>query len=91
VLHPELAGAIGIDRFLREIRLTAQLQHSGIVPMLDSGVIEAADNGRLPWYTMPYIEGESLRSIWSTSSPFRACGPEASPLISLVPCSTRWG
>jgi len=62
VLHPELAGAIGIDRFLREIRLTAQLQHSGIVPMLDSGVIDASDGGRLPWYTMPYIEGESLRS-----------------------------
>ena len=36
-LHPELAGAIGTDRFLREIRLTAQLQHPGIVPILDSG------------------------------------------------------
>src|SRR5262249_8650134 len=44
------------DRFLREVRLTAQLQHLHILPVLDSG--EA--NG-LCWYTMPYVEGESLR------------------------------
>ncbi|HJR34774.1 MAG TPA: protein kinase, partial [Gemmatimonadales bacterium] len=61
ILHPELAGAIGIDRFLREIRLTAQLQHPNIVPILDSGVLEAPE-GRLPWYAMSFLEGESLRA-----------------------------
>jgi serine/threonine protein kinase len=60
-LFPELAGAIGTDRFLREIRVTAELQHPGIVPILDSGSVE--HNGlRIPWYAMPYLEGETLRS-----------------------------
>jgi tetratricopeptide (TPR) repeat protein/predicted Ser/Thr protein kinase len=61
VLHPDLVGAIGIDRFLREVRLTAKLQHPGIVALLDSGVIPAGDEVALPWYAMPYIAGESLR------------------------------
>src|SRR3954471_13731121 len=56
VLRPALAAVLGGDRFLREIRLTAQLQHPHILPLLDSG--EAA--GFL-YYVMPYIEGESLR------------------------------
>jgi serine/threonine protein kinase len=62
LLHPELAGVIGGDRFLREVRVTAQLQHPNIVPMLDSGVIRQGDGAELPWYAMPYIEGESLRA-----------------------------
>ena len=62
VIHPELAGAIGIDRFVREVRLTARLQHQNIVPVLESGTLTAQDGSRLPWYTMPYIAGESLRS-----------------------------
>ncbi len=56
VLHPELAASLGPERFQREIRTTARLQHPHILPVLDSG--EAA--GQL-WYTMPYVEGESLR------------------------------
>jgi serine/threonine protein kinase len=60
-LYPELAGAIGTDRFLREIRLTAELQHPGIVPILDSGLVDQ-DGVRVPWYAMPYLEGETLRS-----------------------------
>jgi tetratricopeptide (TPR) repeat protein len=56
VLHPELAATLGPERFLREIRLVARLQHPHILTVLDSG--EAA--GRL-WFTMPYVEGESLR------------------------------
>ncbi|HUQ15980.1 MAG TPA: serine/threonine-protein kinase [Gemmatimonadales bacterium] len=57
VVNPELAATLGPERFLREIRLTAQLQHPHILPVFDSG--EAA--GQL-WYSMPYIEGESLRA-----------------------------
>jgi serine/threonine protein kinase len=56
VLHPDLAATIGPERFQREIHLAARLQHPHILPLFDSG--EAA--GSL-WYTMPYVEGESLR------------------------------
>jgi tetratricopeptide (TPR) repeat protein len=56
VLHPDLAATLGPDRFQREIRLAARLQHPHIVTVHDSG--EAA--GQL-WFTMPYVEGESLR------------------------------
>jgi tetratricopeptide (TPR) repeat protein len=62
VLHPDLAGAIGVDRFLREIRLTAGLQHPNIIPLLDSGVLTGPGGAALPWYAMSYIAGESLRS-----------------------------
>jgi eukaryotic-like serine/threonine-protein kinase len=56
VLHPEIANLIGSDRFLREIHLSARLQHPHILSVLDSG--ESA--GRF-WFTMPLVEGESLR------------------------------
>ena len=56
VLDPEIATAVGAERFLREIRITAQLQHPHIVPLLDSG--EARN---LLYAVMPFIEGESLR------------------------------
>jgi serine/threonine-protein kinase len=56
VLHPELAATLGPERFLQEIRLAARLQHPHILTVLDSG--QAA--GRL-WFTMPFVEGESLR------------------------------
>ena len=56
VLHPELAASLGPERFLREIRITAQLQHPHILPVLDSGELAG-----LLWYTMPYVEGETLR------------------------------
>jgi serine/threonine-protein kinase len=56
VLDPDLATAVGAERFLREIRLTAHLQHPHILPVLDSGGSKA-----LLWYVMPYVEGESLR------------------------------
>jgi serine/threonine protein kinase/Flp pilus assembly protein TadD len=57
VLHPELSSALGPDRFLREIKVAARLNHPHILPLHDSG--EA--NGFL-YYVMPYVEGESLRS-----------------------------
>jgi eukaryotic-like serine/threonine-protein kinase len=56
VLLPELAASLGPERFQREIRLAARLQHPHILTVHDSG--EAA--GRL-WFTMPFVEGESLR------------------------------
>jgi serine/threonine-protein kinase len=56
VLHPELAATLGPERFLREIRLAARLQHPHILTVLDSG----AAAGQL-WFTMPYVEGETLR------------------------------
>ena len=56
VLHPDLAASLGPDRFLREIKLAARLNHPHILPLFDSG--EAA--GFL-YYVMPYVEGESLR------------------------------
>jgi eukaryotic-like serine/threonine-protein kinase len=56
VLHPELAATLGPERFQREIKLAARLQHPHILTVLDSG--EAA--GHL-WFTMPFVEGESLR------------------------------
>jgi len=56
LLRPELAAILGAERFLREIRLTANLQHPHILPLIDSG--DAA--GQL-FYVMPYVEGESLR------------------------------
>jgi eukaryotic-like serine/threonine-protein kinase len=57
VLHPELAWTLGPERFQREIKLCARLQHPHILTVHDSG--EAA--GRL-WFTMPYVEGETLRA-----------------------------
>ena len=57
VLHPELAALLGSERFLREIELTASLQHAHILPLFDSG-----DAGGLLFYVMPYVEGESLRA-----------------------------
>ena len=56
VLHPELGHALGPARFLREIRLTAQLQHPQVLSVHDSG-----ESDGLLWYTMPFVEGESLR------------------------------
>src|SRR5688572_17049791 len=55
VLRPELAAAVGAERFLTEIRTTANLQHPHIIPLFDSG----ADDGIL-YYVMPYVSGESL-------------------------------
>jgi eukaryotic-like serine/threonine-protein kinase len=62
VLHPELAQTVGTDRFLREIKLAARLQHPHIVSVHDSGEVPAGTEGPgCVWFTMPYIEGESLR------------------------------
>ena len=57
VLHPELAAAIGSERFLNEIEIVAGLSHPHILPLHDSG--SAAE---LLYYVMPHVEGESLRA-----------------------------
>ena len=57
VLAPELAAGVSAERFTREIRLAAKLQHPNIVPLHAAGVA-----GGLPYYTMPFVEGSSLRS-----------------------------
>ena len=56
VLHPELSHALGGRRFVREIKLTASLQHPHILPIHDSGTAAAQ-----LYYVMPYLDGESLR------------------------------
>ncbi|MGH7516716.1 MAG: protein kinase domain-containing protein [Gemmatimonadales bacterium] len=62
VLHPELGVSLGGERFLREIRLCARLQHPHILTVHDSGEVPGtAGEPPLLWFTMPYIEGESLR------------------------------
>ena len=61
-LHPDLAGAIATDRFLRELRLTAGLRHPNIVEIFDSGSLVRADGTTEPWFAMPYLDGETLRA-----------------------------
>jgi serine/threonine-protein kinase len=56
VLRPDVAGALGSDRFLREIAVTASLDHPNILPLLDSG-----DADGVLYYVMPFVHGESLR------------------------------
>jgi serine/threonine-protein kinase len=56
VLAPELAAALGPERFLREIEISAGLDHPHILPLYDSG-----EAGGFLYYVMPYVEGESLR------------------------------
>jgi len=56
VLRPELAAVLGAERFLQEIKTTANLQHPHILPLHDSGEVDGT-----VFYVMPYVEGESLR------------------------------
>lgn len=57
VLHPDLAMALGADRFRREVQIERQLEHPNIL-----GVLEAGEAGGLLYYVMPYVAGESLRA-----------------------------
>src|SRR5207247_946609 len=58
VLHPELAVSVAADRFLREIRWAAKLDHPHIAPLLDSG-----ETDYLLWFVMPFVTGETLRNV----------------------------
>jgi serine/threonine-protein kinase len=64
VFRPEVAAALGAERFLREIRVTAGLNHPHILPLLDSG-----EAGGCLFYVMPYVEGESLRGRLDREGP----------------------
>ncbi|CAA9300875.1 MAG: Serine/threonine protein kinase, partial [uncultured Gemmatimonadaceae bacterium] len=57
VLHPDLAAGLSARRFEREVALAARLQHPHVIPLLSAG-----DVGGLPYYTMPFVEGETLRA-----------------------------
>ena len=57
VLKPELAAVVGAERFLAEIKTTANLKHPHILPLFDSGQADS-----FLYYVMPYAEGESLRA-----------------------------
>src|SRR5262245_1231198 len=63
VLSPELAQGISAERFEREIKLAASLQQANIVPVLNAG-----ETGGMPFYTMPFVEGESLRAHLRTGA-----------------------
>ncbi len=64
VLRAELAAAVGSERFLREIRITAQLNHPHILPLLDSGEADG-----VLYYVMPYVTGGSLRPCLGADTP----------------------
>ncbi|MEP6508340.1 MAG: serine/threonine-protein kinase, partial [Gemmatimonadales bacterium] len=57
VLNPELGAVLGSERFLAEIKVTANLQHPNLLPLFDSGEAHG-----LLYYVMPYVQGESLRA-----------------------------
>jgi len=64
VLHPDLGGAVNIDRFRREIRMAARLRHPHIVPVLTAGELDG-----MPYYTMPLEDGQSLRGRLAATGP----------------------
>src|SRR6476619_8230224 len=57
LLNPDLGAVLGVERFLAEIKVTANLQHPNILALFDSG-----EAGGLLFYVMPYVDGESLRT-----------------------------
>ena len=68
VLHPELSVTLAANRFLREIRITAMLQHPHILTLIDSGEIDG-----FLYYVMPYVEGTSLRERLSHEGYLSLC------------------
>ncbi len=64
VIAPENAEGMSAERFAREVRLAARLQQANIVPVLSAGM-----SGSLPYYTMPFVRGESLRARLATGVP----------------------
>jgi TolB-like protein/Tfp pilus assembly protein PilF len=70
VLRPELGAVLGPDRFAREIRIAAGLNHPHILPLHDSGLVPAsAGDGDLLYYVMPFVAGDSLRRRLANEGP----------------------
>ncbi|MFN8651819.1 MAG: serine/threonine-protein kinase [Gemmatimonadales bacterium] len=69
VLHPDLAKAVGGERFLREISILARLSHPNILPLLDSGSFELVTGLPVPWYVMPLVRDETLRNRLDREGP----------------------
>ena len=82
VLRPELAAALGAERFLREIETTANLRHPHILPLFDSGQVMRSTQRRFLFYVMPYVEGESLRD--------RLEREKQLPIADALPSRARW-
>ncbi|HKU62382.1 MAG TPA: serine/threonine-protein kinase, partial [Gemmatimonadales bacterium] len=75
LLHPELASTVGGDRFRREIRVAAKLQHPSILTVLDSGVESVtlpSGSLELLWFTMPFVEGENAWDRLERTGPMSA-------------------
>jgi len=75
LLHPELASTVGGDRFRREIRVAARLQHPSILSVLDSGAESVTLPGgslELLWFTMPFVEGENAWDRLERTGPMSA-------------------
>ena len=81
VLSPDLAAGVNFERFKHEILLTAQLQHPHILPVFTTGETQG-----LPYYTMPFVEGESLRVHLIVRAPCRS--PERSAFSETL--RARW-
>src|SRR5262245_54606685 len=62
LLPPDLMAGLSVERFRAEIQYAARLQHPHIVPVLSAGVIDYGGGARGPYYTMPFIRGETLRA-----------------------------
>ena len=89
VLKPELAAVVGAERFLAEIKTTANLQHPHILPLFDSGEADG-----VVFYVMPYVEGESLRDRLSVTRSDQQRGRESSRIedrrTRACPCRRSW-
>jgi len=64
IIAPESAEGLSAERFAREVKLAARLQQANIVPVLSAGT-----SGTLPYYTMPFVRGESLRARLASGAP----------------------
>jgi serine/threonine-protein kinase len=72
VLKPELAAVIGAERFLAEIKVTANLQHPNLLPLFDSGQADG-----FLYYVMPYVQGETRRASGRGSRGWAGAGQDA--------------
>jgi eukaryotic-like serine/threonine-protein kinase len=63
VLAPDVSRGVDAERFRREILFVAKLQHPHLVPLLNAGTVKLDNGGELRWFTMPFVEGQTLREL----------------------------